>query len=125
MAKGTSTPTRVAADVAATAAAVAPTESRTVAEQINHWARIGMQIERSGSIANRRVLAVAAGDAQFTSLNGQDRTAAHALIDARMAERVAVQQFGPDARIAGTTTVSVDDDGNLIEIAPNGRRRRL
>ena len=46
MAKGTSTPTRVAADVAAAASAVAPSEHRTATEQINYWARIGMQVER-------------------------------------------------------------------------------
>jgi ParD-like antitoxin of type II bacterial toxin-antitoxin system len=125
MAKGASTPTRVAADVAATAASVAPTESRTVTEQINYWLRIGMQVERSGSVANRRVLAVAAGEAQFSTLTPDERTAAHALIDAGIAERAAKQRFGPDARTAGHTTVSIDDDGNLIEIAPDGSRRRL
>jgi hypothetical protein len=125
MAKGTSTPTRVAADIAATAASVAPSESRTVTEQINYWARIGMQVDRSGSVATRRVLAVAAGDAQFSTLTPQERTAAHAVIDARISERAANQRFGPDARIAGHATVSIDDDGNLIEISPDGHRRRL
>ncbi len=125
MAKGTSTPTRVAADVAATAASVAPTESRTVTEQINYWVRIGMLVERSRSVANRRVLAVAAGDAQFSTLTPEERTTAHAVIDARIAERAAKQRFGPDARTAGHTTVSIDDDGNLIEISPHGSRRRL
>ena len=125
MAKGTSTPTRVAADVAATAASVAPTESRTVTEQINYWVRIGMLVERSRSVANRRVLAVAAGDAQFSTLTPEERTTTHAVIDARIAERAAKQRFGPDARTAGHTTVSIDDDGNLIEISPHGSRRRL
>ncbi len=125
MAKGMSTPTRVAADLAAAAAGVAPTENRTITEQINYWARVGMHIERSGSVTNRRVLAVAAGDAQFSTLTPQERTGAHALIDARIAERVATQRFGPDARTAGAATVSLDDEGNLIEITPDGRRRRL
>lgn len=123
MAKGFSTPTRVAADVAATAAAVAPTESRTVTEQINYWVRIGMQVERAGSVASRKVLAVADGDSQFSTLTPQERITAHALVDARIAERAATQRFGPDARAAGQTTVSIDDDGNLIEIGPSGSRR--
>lgn len=124
MSKGRSVPTRVNADVAARAAAVATQESRTFAEQVNHWARIGMQIERSGSIANRRVLAVAAGEEPFTSLSRDERTAAHAIIDAEIDERAAKQYFGRDARAAGHTTVSLDDDGNLIEISPGGERRR-
>lgn len=125
MVKGTSTPTRVAADIAAAAAAVGPTESRTATEQINYWVRIGMQVERSGSVAHRQIMAVAAGEAQFSTLRPDERVLAHSLIDARIAERVARQRFGPDARKAGQITVSVDDDGNLIEIAPDGHRRRL
>ena len=124
MGKGASTPTRVNADIAATAASVAPSENRTITEQINYWARIGMQVERSGSVTNRRVLAAASGDAQFSSLTAQERIAAHAMVDARIAERVAQEQFGPAARAAGVTTVSIDDDGNLIEIQPGGVRRR-
>jgi hypothetical protein len=125
MAKTASIPTRVAADLAASAASVAPTEFRTVTEQINYWARIGMQVERSGSLATRRVLAVAAGEAQFSTLSSDERTAAHALIDAQIAERVAQQRFGSAARIAGQMTVSLDAEGNLVEIAPDGSRRRL
>jgi ParD-like antitoxin of type II bacterial toxin-antitoxin system len=125
MAKTASTPTRVAADLAASAASVAPTENRTVTEQINYWARIGMQVERSGSLATRRLLAVAEGEAQFSTLNPGERTAAHAVIDAQIAMRVAQQRFGPDARTAGQTTVSIDDDGKLIEIGPDGSRRYL
>lgn len=125
MAKRTSTPTRVTADIAAAAAAVAPAENRTIAEQINYWTRIGMQIERSGSVASRRVLAVAAGEAQFSSLDPDERATAHALVDARIAERAAAERFGRAARAAGQTTVSLDHDGNLVEITPDGRRRRL
>ena len=125
MAKGASIPTRVTADVAATAASVAPIENRTVTEQINYWVRIGMQVERSASVANRRVLAVVTGDAQFSTLTPPERTVAHAMINAHIAERAAEQRFGWAARKAGQVTVSIDDDGTLIEIAPDGSRQPL
>jgi hypothetical protein len=125
VAKRASTPTRVAGDVAATATAVAAAENRSVAEQISHWARIGMLVDRSGSVANRRILDVVAGEAQFSSLSGDERVTAHALVDARIAELAASQSFGPAARAEGQATVSVDDDGELIEIAPDGTRRPL
>lgn len=125
MAKGASMPTRVNADIAAAAAAVAPAENRTTAEQINYWVRLGMQVERSASVASRRVLDVITGDAQFSTLAPDERTVAHASIDARIAERVGRQRFGPDARQAGRVTVSIDDDGTLVEIAPEGARRPL
>ncbi len=125
MARGASTPTRVAADVAATAASIASDENRTMTEQINYWVRIGMQVDRSTSVANRRVLAAVTGDAQFSTLTPEERIAAHAIVDARIADRVARARFGPAARKAGQVTVSIDDDGNLIEIAPDGSRRPL
>lgn len=125
MGKGTTTPTRVTADVAATAAAVAPGEHRTVTEQINYWARLGMQIERSTSAGSRRVLAAVTGEAQFAGLTPEDRTVAHAMVDARIAERVTKERFGAAARKAGQVTVSIDDDGTLVEIAPDGSRRPL
>lgn len=118
-------PVRVAADVAAVAVQVAPAEHRTVTEQVNYWARIGLQIERSTSLEGRRLRQVAAGEAQFSTLSPQERTLAHATIDARSAERVAAERFGAAARVAGQTTVSIDDDGHLVEIAPDGTRRRL
>lgn len=125
MAKAASTPSRITADIAACAAAVAPSENRSIAEQINYWARIGMQIERSGSVVSRRVLAVASGDAQFSGLNADERLAAHALIDASLSERAAAERFGAAGRAAGQTTVSMDDEGRLVEIAPGGARRFL
>lgn len=120
-----STPTRVAADVAASAAAVAPEENRSFAEQVNYWTRIGMHLERSQSVVQRRVLAVAAGAAQFAGLDSSERATAHALVDARIAERVAKERFGVTSREAGQTTVSIDDDGKLVEISPAGDRRLL
>lgn len=123
--KRSSTPTRVAGDVAVSAAAVAPGENRSVAEQISYWARIGMSLERAGSLAHRRVLAVAAGEAPFAGLDADERAAAHALVDARIAELAANQSFGRAARAEGQTTVSLDDEGNLVEIGADGTHRQL
>lgn len=119
MPKNARTPTRISANIAATAA------NRTMTEQINYWSRVGMQVERSASVSSRKLLAVIAGEAQFSSLESHERTLAHATIDARMAERVAEQRFGPTARKAGQVTVSIEDDGTVVEIAPDGTRRPL
>lgn len=118
-------PTRVAADIVTTAASVAQSETRTMSEQVNHWARIGMQVERSTSADSRQVRAVIAGENQFSTLTVSERTIAHATVDAAMAARVAEQRFGLEARRAGQVTVSIDEHGSLVEIAPDGTRRAL
>lgn len=118
-----STPTRVPADVAATAAVVGTAENRSMAEQISYWARLGMQLERSGTATSRKVLAAAAGEAQFSSLTPDERVGAHALVDARISERVGNTRFGPAARAAGLTTVALDDDGNIVELDAGAARR--
>ena len=125
MAKGASIPTRVTADVAAVATSVAQAENRTTTEQINYWVRIGMQVERSASAEKRQILAVATGDAQFATLSPQEKVIAHAVIDARIAQRAVGVRLGAAVRRSGQATVSIDDDGNLVEITPDGTRRLL
>ncbi|CAB4730825.1 MAG: hypothetical protein F2934_01950 [Actinobacteria bacterium] len=69
--------------------------------------------------------AAAAGGSQFANLTADERTAAHALIDAAIAERVADLRFGTTTLSSGQITVSVDGSGHLVEIAPDGTSRRL
>ena len=70
-----SVPTRVSADIAAAAAAVGAAEHRSAAEQINYWARVGIQLERATSVDHRRILAVAAGTEQARTLTPDERIA--------------------------------------------------
>jgi hypothetical protein len=123
--KGATTPTRVSADVFGLAAAVAAAEHRSAAEQISYWARIGMQFERDATANHRRIIDAVSGGAQFSHLSSDERDVAHALVDANIARRVAVERFGAVRRRSGGRTVSLDDDGNLIEIAADGTTRRL
>lgn len=69
------------------------------------------------------IASVVAGEAQFSTLTVDERAVVHAMIDARMAELVAEQRLGPVARKAGKSTVSIGDDGQLVEIAQEGSRR--
>ena len=123
--KGDTTPTRVSADVVALAAAVAAVEHRSAAEQVSYWARIGMQFERDATAHHRRLMEVVIGEAQFSDLDSDERRIAHALIDANIARAAVSQRFGPSGRRSGQRTVSLDDDGNLIEITADGTTRRL
>lgn len=120
-----SVPTRVNADVANAAGSVALVENRSTTEQINYWARLGMQVERASSLDGRRILDVVSGSEQFSTLSVQDRVVAHATIDAQMAERVADEHFGEAARKSGQVSVFLDGDGSIVEVGADGVRRPL
>jgi len=71
------------------------------------------------------LLAGTAREVQFSDLNTDERSIAHALIDANIARAAASQRFEPSRRRGGQRTVSLDDDGNLIEITADGTTTRL
>lgn len=68
---------------------------------------------------------VDAGRAQFTELTDPERAAAHAQVNAAISSRVADADFGAAARARGMPSVSLDEDGNVIETAPDGTVRKL
>lgn len=70
-----------------------------------------------------RVSAAVSGEGQFSNLTSEERVAAHALVDAHIAELAASQSFGPAARAERQTTVAAGDGGELVEIAPDGTPR--
>jgi regulator of replication initiation timing len=57
--------------------------------------------------------------------NERLRAANNALLDANIAHRAASERFDAVRRRSGQRTVSLDNDGNLIEIAVDGTTRRL
>lgn len=58
---------------------------------------------------NDRVRAAACGKLQFADLNEEERTAAHDLIDAEIANRASTARFGEDAADATARSGSLDD----------------
>lgn len=125
MATRESSPKRMRADIVHAAKRVARAEHRTETEQINYWASLGMHLERSLSAPGRRVLAVVTGEAQFSTLDPDERRHAHAAIDAAISERIERSAFGDLALADGHPIVCLDDDGLLVEVAPDGSSRHL
>lgn len=80
------------------AAAVGAQGHRSATQQFNYWARIGMQVERWGTVLHQRVIEVAGGQAQFEELSAEARQIAHAVVDATISERATSARFGPMAR---------------------------
>lgn len=121
----TTHPTRVAADIAESAARVGRLESRSAAQQIDHWARLGRNISMHQTAARRRVEAALAGELALAELTAEERLVVHAELDVAVAERAQSTSFGAMLAGEGIDTVVLDDDGNLVTLHPDGTTSRL
>ncbi len=109
-----SQPTRLPADVYESALAAARVTSRTVPQQIAHWARIGRELEMSPRVNHRQIVRVLTGTGSYDSLGEREQ----AIIREEWAARMTELRDGLDyaARFAagGESYSEADEDGNLI-----------
>ncbi len=110
----TSQPTRLPADVYESAVTAARVTSRTVPQQIAHWARIGRELEMSPQVNHGHVARVLRGAGSYDSLSEQEQ----AVVREEWAERMTHLHAGLDyeARFAaaGDSYSEADEAGNVI-----------
>ena len=113
-----SQPTRLPADVYESAVAAAQIASRTVPQQIAHWARIGREMETSPTVNHRQISRVLAGESTYDFLAEEEQ----AIVRERWAERTRTMREGLNYETgfasAGEEYSELDDDGNLIVHRP-------
>ncbi len=122
-------PVRIDADLAASARSTTKTMSRSLSQQIAHWARIGRELERSPGVTVTAVLAVLAvldGNAGYDDLNVQEQ----AVVRAEWAERIdkTRSELRLDRLLAeqGREGVELDADGAVVVRNPGrGRPKRV
>jgi hypothetical protein len=77
-------PLRLDADLVNEAGAEAPSMSRSVAQQIAHWARLGRELERSPDLSMKAVTDTLAGRARYDALTAKEQAVVRAHWDERM-----------------------------------------
>lgn len=123
-------PTRIDEDVFAAAKVAAAASSRSAAQQINHWARIGRALEASGNVRAQEILDVLAGRASYDELGRHEQ----AVVRAEWDEQAIALRRGLDLeaefRAEGTAWVDADATGRTVHqpaastAAPKRTRRR-
>ncbi|MGA7203050.1 MAG: hypothetical protein WBX27_00305 [Specibacter sp.] len=110
----TSQPTRLPSDVYESAVAATLVTSRTVPQQIAHWARIGRELEMSPGVNHRAITQVLAGTGTYDSLDEQEQ----AIVREEWADRMTALRDGlnyeAEFTAAGESYSELDDDGNLV-----------
>lgn len=113
-------PTRVAADLMADAVVAGARESRSAKQQLDHWARVGRAVSAQQTAARLRVEAALAGTLDLSDLSDEEAVTFNAEVQAHLEGDLRAKNLGEVLNASGVTTVSLDDDGELIEHRPDG-----
>lgn len=117
--------TRVAADLMDSAASEGARQSRSAKQQLDHWARVGRAVSSQHSVARRKVEAALAGDVHLRDVTDEEGVVFNAEISAAIQERLASADYGAVLAAREITTVALDEDGEIVQYAPDGSSVRL
>lgn len=110
-----STPIRLDADLLEAAKLVGRRQSRSAAQQIAHWARVGREIEASRNLSAHAIAAVLDGRQSYDTLEAEDQ----AVIRAEWTNRLDAVADGIDlaAEFKATgrhTWIDIAPDGTIV-----------
>lgn len=110
----TTSPTRIDDELYASAKVVGPMMSRSAAQQIAHWARIGREVEAADSISQRAIAEVLAGHRAYDALTAQEQAVVRAEWAERIEARRSVLDLAREFADEGRSYVELDDDGQVV-----------
>jgi hypothetical protein len=113
-----SMPTRVDGDLFQAAQQVARTQSRSAAQQIDHWARIGRELEASPRVTNRAVQSVLSGQGAYDALSEESQAVVRASWDERITANLAGLDLAAELTAAGEPWTEAAADGPAGARAP-------
>lgn len=113
-------PTRVTTELFDTAKVVGDMTSRSAAQQIEHWARIGREIELASTLAQRDMVTVLSGSMEYDDLGTEEQAVVRARWASLMRQRRESLDLVSDFGLRGETYVDVDDQGRIVRHAPDG-----
>jgi len=112
--------TRFASDLVDSAAAEGARSSRSARQQLDHWVRLGRAVSNTSSAARHRVEAALTGQLPTADLTGEEGVTFNAEVTAAIEEDLAASHYGQVLAAEGVTTVALDENGRLVEYAPDG-----
>lgn len=113
----TSSPIRIDDDVHASAKLMASVMSRSTAQQVAHWARIGRELETSQSVSQRAIARVLECEESYDGLNAKEQAVVRAEWVEHMAQRREALDLAAEFIAQGRSFVELDEDGNIVEHA--------
>ena len=105
---------RADSDLFEAARSIGAISSRSAAQQINHWARIGRELELSPHTSIRDIQRVLAGDHPYDDLSEPDQAVVRTSWDEQMNERRKGLNYADRFTDAGRSWTEADDQGNPV-----------
>lgn len=119
---GAAVPIRIDRELDASARKAARAMSRSVSEQVSHWARLGRELERSPDVSVARVQAVLAGERSYDDLNPPEQAFVRTAWDEQIADRLANLDLAADFEAQGHSWAELAEDGSLRIVEPAKKR---
>lgn len=113
-------PTRIDRGLFEDARAAGEVHSRSAAQQLDHWARIGRALETSPAVTHDAIDRVLSGAASYDILSGPEQALVRATWDDEIARRTAALNLSGRLRKEGVPWAEADSDGNVVTRDPAG-----
>lgn len=110
-----STPTRIDDELFEHAKLIGSLMSRSAAQQIAHWAKIGRELESAGGVSARAITEVLAQRSSYDTLTDEEQAIVRAEWAERIEERRAALDITGEFAAGGRSWVELDDDGQVVE----------
>jgi hypothetical protein len=121
---------RVGDDLLVSARLAADAAGRSAAQQIGYWAKLGRELERSGTVSIREIAEVLAGARSYDELDPKAQAVVRAEWDERIEARRAALSLAEVFAAEGRSWVEMDADGTTVrhaaasEVPAKAKRRR-
>ena len=110
----TTMPTRIDGDLFEAAKAAGVVMSRSAAQQLNHWARLGRELEAARGLNHRDIARVLAGEVSYDSLADPEQAVVRSVWDERIDVARASLALAAEFEAAGESWSEADDDGAVV-----------
>lgn len=114
---------KIADDLAAAARAESDLMNRSMTEQVEHWARIGRALERAPGVSMARIRDALAAETDFDTLSADERAVALGALESATFNPRGDRDLQRDKRRKRQPYTVLDDQGRVVEVAANGRKR--
>ncbi len=108
------TTVKLSEDLVKAARRASRTSSRTMSQQIEHWARIGRAVERGGHVSLERIRGALEAQVEFDTLNAAERLTVLGELERAVFDPRGDERLTHALRSGGVPTRGVDAQGGLV-----------